>query len=371
LPATMRLATNGAFADQSRPRRRFVISAGRTGTSHMGTRRLATLTAVVVLLGGGLVWANLAPASWPGSLRSSGGYFFRFASAAGQSLPDRLGGATVFVGTNLPEGTLVVASFRTGDSGGGHGGQAVEDGAIRISVDNTHCANALLPESPTFTVMVATGPVIDEDLIAQLRLPLSECFRPEGCDQPQPKAVLTQLGEHFENLQGPQVRTVAGDRLMVAQSVPYTWPQGACLSANPQTGLADCPPQEPLFVVDLRRLDWIAARFEGLSNQWKPCVIWASGSEGFRATNPWPGFRDRFTDWLDSFSDSPAGLTTNRVVSKSEEVFAFKDVLLPERFTVEYLRNDLTIAIATFAHATGCYELDELELRAGTAAGTP
>jgi hypothetical protein len=327
--------------------------------------RSSRLIVAVVAVGAALLWASFTPSSWFGSGRSPTGYYFRFAAQAGPPLPGEGGGATVYVATNLPDQTLVVVRGGTVQRFGNLGGW-VEQGAVRISVGNGHCFNAFEPQELTFGVSIATGPVIDDALYNEVSgtegIAL-ECFRAEGCDRPQPPSVVAELGKHFERLTGPQVHTVDGVPVILARSHAYSWPRDTCAPELTQTRLDTCPDQRSILALTTGQLEWYPAQVLTMANQWKPCMVWASGSEAFRSEHPWPTFRDDFTHWLEAVSRVPVVAPERlRVTWSSTERFPLKRTTLPERFEVEYTKGPRTIARASFAHDSDRYELTGLEL---------
>jgi hypothetical protein len=245
-------------------------------------------------------------------------------------------------------------------------GAVVHDGAVRISVDNTHCENGLLPEDPTFSVAIGAGPLIDNGFVAEVHRPegyLGECFTPSGCDVAQPAPVLAALGAHFERLRGAQVSILQGNRVLIARSKPYAWPKDACAPIVPQTRMAECPHQRSIFALTTRQLESYAGAIEGMANQWKPCMVWASASAQFRATHPWPSFRDQFTAWTEAVSRIPrAGIFPTHVITASGARIPFRDTTLPERLDVRYVLGDVPLATATLVLTTTAYELTDLDL---------
>jgi hypothetical protein len=194
-------------------------------------------------------------------------------------------------------------------------------------------------------------------------------LRPGGnCDVPQPASVLAALGPRFERLSGDQVTSFEGAHVIILESGHYEWPADNCLTGHSQTHIPTCPPQRSIFPIQARRPEWYASRIAAVGNEWKPCLVWASGSKDFQASNPWPAFRDRFTAWLDAMGRSSGSFPEGRLLSSSTETFPYKDSTLPEEFSLELVRGGTRVATASFFHIPGpdgelgTYELTTLEL---------
>lgn len=329
------------------------------------------LGALAVAFGVVVVYPAVAPSSWPGSGRSPSEYFFRFPDRAASPPTRQLGGgATLVIRTNLPEGTLLVVGFQTGDrSSGFEMGQSVHQGMASIDVANIHCHNAFAQEPPGFAVTVATAPVLNSSFISEAVHSARECLPPgSNCDASQPASVLAALGPHFERLTGDQVTTFEGANVIIVRSGSYQWPAGNCLRGHSQTHIPTCPPQRSIFPIESRRPEWFASRIAAVGNEWKPCLVWASASKEFQAANPWPAFRDRFTVWLDGMGRSKGDFPEGHLLSSSTESFPYKDSMLPQEFSLELVRGGTRVATASFLHIPGptgelgTYELTTLEL---------
>jgi hypothetical protein len=124
--------------------------------------------------------------------------------------------------TNLPEGTMIWLYFSSKDSETPTQSE-VADGKIRVRVANNEChgLGSTLTGS-NLTARITASPV-DWDFII---------FGPEGPHtQPhQPDAVLAILGQHFENMTGPQVTQVGEDN-EIQISKDYQLPASTCTAS--------------------------------------------------------------------------------------------------------------------------------------------
>ena len=214
------------------------------------------------------------------SSQSQSGYFIELPSQAGSPGDNPNGGATIRMTTNLPKGILVrIESERVGSpSGGGasHCCPAFGDGSMESPVDG----DCYSPESTSkgFRFKVTAAP------------------RPD-----QPQNVQDELGPNFEKLEGEQVRTVDGQRALVA-SKEYTWPEDACAPTMAYLMPDKCP-ESTISILD----DTGGESTEGVGGsvvvtlgQYRLCDLYNYATTGFQKANPWLEFRDRTKEWIDA-----------------------------------------------------------------------
>jgi hypothetical protein len=336
-------------------------------------RKRAWLAALLVvgLAGASVITLRLfAPAGWPfseGTAPVAAGSLFSFPAEASLPPLDSYDAAMV-IRTSLPEGTQVLVSS-TDSLGSGSGGPTypVTEGTIRATINNQHCENGLAEAPESFTVIAGVAPAVDPAFFALVTGYEPECPRGPCKHLEQPGPVLSVLGRRFERLTGSQVMPWHGANVAVGHSPTYSFPAGGCRHLHPQLAIPTCPPQQPLFLVQARDLKYVAGKLAGVANEWKPCLAWASASAGFRATHPWPAFRDEFGRWLDRMGRLPDFVTSEQS-AESSGTFPYRGTPLPERFSAEYRKGALVVARGVFEHVPAPaegpqrYELDELDL---------
>jgi hypothetical protein len=160
-------------------------------------------------------------------------YFIRLPAEPGAV--DSKGLTVLDADTNLPEGTRIWLYFSSKDSEG-PAEEEVAGGTIRIRVANDEChgEGAMLTGS-NITVRVTASPADREFILFGPVGPGPQLSSPQVVATPsiwpsapqQPEAVLAILGQHFENLTGPQV-TLVGEDNQIQVSREYQLPANTC-----------------------------------------------------------------------------------------------------------------------------------------------
>jgi hypothetical protein len=209
---------------------------------------------------------------------------------------DPNGGGRLVATTNLPEGTMVSITYGIldagGESSGGGGGitgLAVEDGELSAMINNQSCYYLVGRQATSagVDVTVTVSPV-----------PVGPISVPAGyeVDSSQPPEVLEVLGEDFEHLTGPQVRTEDGVRELVATG-SYAWPADSCAGTREQFVPAVCEPTQGQLQGD--DLEQAVGEVMGAIGQGRLCEIWQLAlPPEIEAEHPWDAFRREWSEWL-------------------------------------------------------------------------
>jgi hypothetical protein len=174
--------------------------------------------------GGAVAFASGSASDYPPP--PSSGYWVVFPTQISQGDGSR---AQVFATTNLPEGTL----YQTGSSVFGPvAGESltemygccfgVRNGLIGLEADNDSCNTSLSggTRSAGFTVTVTVTPTIPGH---------SSLAGVDDGPTVQPGDVRVILGDHFERLEGDQVRELTdGSGQELVATAAYQWPEPQC-----------------------------------------------------------------------------------------------------------------------------------------------
>lgn len=222
-----------------------------------------------------------------------------------EASPGKGSGMEVVALTNLPDGTLV----RTSDSVyGPQAGEpdtqgygccsAVKGGVVVVGVGNQTCYGLVgdIGNSAGFAVTITVSPEPD----MPHSVPMGGTYEP----QTQPDAVLQLLGDHFQYLQGDQVRDLDGGsgKELVATSQNYTWTEPQCGSDFPLWGGdATCQPEKGQLQGD--DLGQAMGEVMGALTQARMCEFWGLElTEEAAAAHPWPDFSAEWNAW---YTDPP------------------------------------------------------------------
>jgi hypothetical protein len=150
-----------------------------------------------------------------------------------QSGPDSAGGNA---STDLPDGTRVLAAYRTEGPGpafqSGFHSVAVRDGSFQLLAPTT--CERVSPSTDRITIAVGTAPDVGTEsaLASAVGEPVGalsgDC--PGPCAPvPQDPEVQLQLGRRFEYVEGQQLTILGdGERALIA-SATYDWPEVSCV----------------------------------------------------------------------------------------------------------------------------------------------
>ncbi len=334
-----------------------------TAESSIG-RRLGVAVVVLAIAGASLVglWRAFDSVGRPSAATPGGpspsqtvtpsGYYITFPADA-ESPSGTQGGAILHVQTNLPDGTKVYVSDEELGGGGGSGGccSTVTNGEILVRVDNVSCMNSIGQDR-------STGLRITLTVLPDLEPLNPECLNPDGCPNPQPKEVLAILGDHFENLDGDQVRMVDGMRGLMA-TAEFAWPPGTCdPSLRGDSFLPDrCTNAETQMSYE--RASEVPGDLIGIFDQLRICEMWGDGTDGFRSANPWSDFRDQMRSWVEGLGplvsrDGNQNFLRADIIDQSPTTFSgYHGIQTPTQITARYFYKDRAIAEATFVASPG------------------
>lgn len=219
------------------------------------------------------------------------------------------GGMEVVTLTNLPDGTLVSTSDtvygpQVGEQNTGSYSccSTVKGGAVVVGVGNGSCYGLVgaIGNSAGFQVTITASP----EPPGPISVPFGVTYEPKT----QPDDVLQLLGDHFQYLQGDQVRDLEGGsgKELVATSQNYTWTEPQCGDDFPLWGGdATCQPEKGQLQGD--DLGQAMGEVMGALTQARMCEFWGLElTEEAAAAHPWPDFSAEWHAW---YTDPPKDLS--------------------------------------------------------------